>query len=188
MAITGRTLREAAQIFCDHVNRVLATTITQTRLQVIPSPTKPQVQLAFRQGGRHVTAPLRTRFGPMGLYLGQVCTSERTATGQHELRTVEYKYHLIPEGAPEALLRGEYVRTPEDSAGRWCRHHLQGPLFLALPAHPVSLNDLHLPTGYVALEEVLRFCLVDLGVPPLAAGWDQTFRARYALLKKDFTE
>jgi len=35
------------------------------------------------------------------------------------------------------------------------------------------LNDLHLPTGWVRLEEVLRFCIVDLGVRPLSPRWHE---------------
>jgi hypothetical protein len=32
----------------------------------------------------------------------------------------------------------------------------------------ISLNDVHVLTGFVTVEEVLRFCIVDLGVPPLS--------------------
>ena len=54
--------------------------------------------------------------------------------------------------------------------------------------HAVPLNDLHLPTGYVAFEEVLRFCIVDLHVRPLAEDWDQTLRNSYDRFKTEFTQ
>ena len=185
--IRAESLRAASQAFCDHVNRVLATTITQTRLQVILSPDAPRAQLAFRQGGQPIPARLTTRFGLMGLYLGQVCTADRTPDGLHELRTVEYRYTVTPDGAAEPLLRWEYIRTPgpEDL---WCRHHLQGPIHLEFPRDTVSLNDLHLPTGYVPFEDVLRFCIVDLGVRPLSEDWDRILRESYARFKTEFTE
>ena len=91
------------------------------------------------------------------------------------------------EGAPESFLRWEYVRTPVPE-GLWCRHHLQGPLPLEFPRDTVSLNDLHLPTGYVPFEDVLRFCIVDLGVRPLSEDWDRILRESYARFQTEFTE
>jgi hypothetical protein len=35
-----------------------------------------------------------------------------------------------------------------------------------------SFNDWHLPTGWVPIEEIIRFCIVDLGVPPLDTSVD----------------
>jgi hypothetical protein len=123
----------------------------------------------------------------MELYLGQVCES-RLLGQLHRLQTVKYTYTLTPSGAQEPLFRWEYVRDIGDD--RWCRHHLQGPL--ALPVNDrggiVSLNDWHLPTGYVPFEEVLRFCVVDLGVTPLAADWHEVLRESYERFKADFTQ
>jgi hypothetical protein len=59
---------------------------------------------------------------------------------------------------------------------------------LPLLGPAVSLNDLHLPTGYVAFEEVLRFCIVDLGVHPLSDGWDGVLRESYEQFKTEFTQ
>lgn len=186
MPIEGDTLRDAAQAFCDHVNRVLCTTVTETRLQVLEVHGTPYIQFAFRQAGRATPAPLRTRFGPMWLYLGQMFDSVAAPTGRRRLRTIQYRYTLTLEGVPESLLRWEYVRTPP-AGGVWCRHHLQGPVLLHVYGHVVPLDDLHLPTGYVAFEEVLRFCIVDLGVTPLAADWDRTLRESYERFKTDYT-
>jgi hypothetical protein len=52
--------------------------------------------------------------------------------------------------------------------------NLQGPILLSFGPATVSLNSLHLPTGYVTLEDVIRFCIHDLGMPPLSADWDET--------------
>jgi len=51
----------------------------------------------------------------------------------------------------------------------------------------VSLNDLHLPTGWVTIEEVIRFCIVDLGVPTNPAhDWDAVLEASYQTFRTDF--
>lgn len=119
----------------------------------------------------------------MLLAIGQNCGSVLTKEGPHQLVTVEYRYTLPPEGTDEPLLRWEYVRQPD---GPWCRHHLQGTVPLRIGRETVTLNDLHLPTGYVTIEEVLRFCIVDLGVEPLAGDWDRTLRESYERFKTEF--
>jgi hypothetical protein len=51
------------------------------------------------------------------------------------------------------------------------------------------MNKLHVPTGFVAIEEVLRFCIVDLGVPPLAGEdrWNTALDESYRRFKTEFT-
>lgn len=188
MAIEGDSLEEAVRAFREHLNDLLARTVTQTRLVTLPHRGRRRpasVQVAFRQGGRATEALLRTRYGPMHLYLGQRCESVQRDR-RHRLVTAAYRYTLRAEDQEEPLLRWEYERRWPDPDARWCRHHLQGDVALPLGAG-VSLNDLHLPTGYVTVEEVLRFCIVDLGVPPLATDWSEQLEASYALFKGDFT-
>ncbi len=184
MPIMGRTLREAARTFCDELNRVLAKTVTQTRLVEFGLRGAPTTTVTFRQAGGPIQAPLRTRFGPMGLYVGQLCGSVLTPDRQHRLITVQYRYTLTPEGTGEPLFRWEYIREPKPGEP-WCRHHLQGTVPIHIGKQTVPLNDWHLPTGYVPIEEVLRFCIVDLGVEPLAADWDRTLRDSYDRFKTE---
>ncbi len=90
------------------------------------------------------------------------------------------------EAAPESFLRWEYIRTPEPQA-RGCRHHLQGRIpLLQQDGAPVLLNHLHLSTGYVPFEEVLRFCIMDPGVRPLAEDWAETLQDSYQQFKTEF--
>lgn len=114
----------------------------------------------------------------MELYIGQVCVSEVDGDGNHRLKTMQYRYAVSLVGQPEPKIRWEYIGYPiEDSL--YCRHHVQGPISLDLlddHSSPVQLNDMHLPTGWVPVEEVLRFCIVDLGVQPLKPDWDQVLR------------
>lgn len=77
----------------------------------------------------------------------------------------------MPAGADDPLFRWEFVRFPS-SGSFWCRNHLQGPINIGVGGRTVNLNDWHLPTGLVPIEEIIRFCIVDLGVPPLDVGVD----------------
>lgn len=49
-----------------------------------------------------------------------------------------------------------------------------------------NLQHWHPPTGWVTLEEVLRFCIVDLGVIPLSDRWSQILRESDERFKADF--
>jgi hypothetical protein len=167
MPFEGRTLREASQLFREHLNRLLSHTITHVPIIVSIDPRTNRIVISFRQGGVPGPVTLRSRFGPLDLYLGQICDG---IDGEHErvrLRTVKYQYVLKPVGTTEPLIRWEYDRFTAGS-GLWCRHHIQGPIPVDFsPGQPTSLNDVHLPTGQVPIEEVIRFCIVDLDVQPL---------------------
>lgn len=186
MPIDGRTLGEAARTFCNHLNEVLARTVTQSRLVLLGPREGERVQVAFRERGGPAAAPLRTVFGLMGLYLGQVCTAIPMGAGQQRLITVRYRYTLTPERSEEPLWRWEYVREWPDDTARWCRHHVQGNVALPLGPTAVTLNDLHLPTGYVTIEDILRFCIVDLGVRPLSDNWHDVLEESYRRFREDF--
>jgi len=188
VAIEGATLGEAVERLREHLNRLLARTVTETPLITFErEPGKRSLYLGFRHRGRPTQAPLQSpRFGPMGLYLGQRLESETTPDDRHRLYTAEYGYTLTPEGASEPLLRWEYIRRWPTPEARWCRHHLQGPVRLETGRQPVSLNDWHLPTGYVPIEDVLRFCIVDLGVAPLSERWHEELEESYRRFRTEF--
>lgn len=189
MPITGKTHIEVARIFARHVNSVVARTVTQARVVAFVgggrSRTAPEIQIAFRQGAAATRAMIQTRFGRMGLYVGQVCEAVPVEKGLLRLRTLQYKYTISCEQSHDPIFRWEYVRQPEPGE-QWCRHHLQGPVPLLFNDVGVSMNELHLPTGYVPFEEVLRFCIVDLKVKPLTDSWDEVLTESYEDFRGDF--
>jgi hypothetical protein len=83
----------------------------------------------------------------------------------------------VLDDTAEPLVRWEYVSGPPAAGELWCRYHLQGAIVLGISSAPeLTLNTWHLPTGPVAIEEVVRFCIVDLGVTPLSDDWDHRLR------------
>lgn len=184
MTIYGRTLREAAGEFVHELNSLLSKTLTHTPLQsfiVEQSIDGERVELASvsfpRQ--RNSTIELKTRYGPMDLYIAQTLDAVPDADRrQLRLRTVSYVYTLQPHTWEDRIIRWEYVRFPGDDAF-WSRHHVQGLLAFQIlddrgRNHEVTLNDWHLPTGRVLIEDVIRFCLHDLEVPAHSTqeAWD----------------
>jgi hypothetical protein len=180
MTIRGRSLGEASRIFVDHINSVLHKTLTQTPLSVEIAGSIANIR--FRRGTHPATAQIRTRYGIVDLYIGQLCDTILGEQNDHVLRTVSYRYALVFDGRSEPLMRWEYVRTAS-ADDRYCRHHLQGSIELDVidsDGRTASLQDWHLPTGSVSIEEVLRFCIVDLGVRPLDEDWHDILRDSHA--------
>lgn len=190
MAIEGRSLGAAARDFVDHLNGVLSRTVTQARLVAVPTSGPDESELftlGFRQGGRVIAAPLETRFGALELYVGQRVASTRTDDGRHRLRTEEYRYTVGERHADEPTLRWEYRRERGDPDAMWCRHHVQGTVPICLGSGELTLNDLHVPSGFTTIEEIIRFCIVDLGVQPLSDSWNEVLDDSYDRFKTDFT-
>lgn len=96
------------------------------------------------------------------------------------MKTLSYRYHIRPDGKADPAFRWEYTR---ESRGDHCHHHFQGPLEADFGRASLSLNDIHLPTGYVTIEEIVRFVIVDLGVKPLTANWREVIADSYRTFK-----
>jgi hypothetical protein len=197
MPIEGRNLREVTHAFKEHLNALLSHTITLTPLVAFVEPRAGRAAISFRQHGLPSAAILQTKYGPMQFYLGQICDVVEGTRERLRLRTIQYQYTLKPPTAREPALRWEYDKFP-DRNSYWCRHHVQGPASVDFDGgYSTQLNDMHLPTGWVAIEEVIRFCIVDLAVPPLDKDQDangiprwhtrlqesyETFKTRFATL------
>lgn len=189
--IEGATPEDAADRFVRHLNDVLSKTVTHYRLRRVRA--KGYFQIAFEEEDAPAgQAPLKTRFGTIWLYIGQLCeTRSHTISRRraHRLQTREYKYTLTHEDDKQPVFRWEYVRYPTKTSAAWCRHHLQGPLPVPLLASkPLTLDDLHLPTGYVPIEEILRFCISDLGVRPRQRDWHEVLEESYRQFREEFAE
>jgi hypothetical protein len=140
-------------------------------LVMVYEPTTDLTEISFRRGGRTSSATLSSRFGLIELSLQQQLGPVEAQHSRIGLQVLAYRYTVTPLGADDPLFRWEFVRFPS-SGSFWCRNHLQGPIPIAIGGQSVNLNDWHLPTGWVPIEEVIRFCILDLGVPPLDAGQD----------------
>lgn len=99
--------------------------------------------------------------------MGQALTTVRDGRGEPwRLRTKEYWYRIqtTPELTAKAVMRWEYVSDAPRNG--WCRHHVQFPAAIPMPVGTWDFDKLHLPSGWVSFEEVLRFLIVDLDVKP----------------------
>jgi hypothetical protein len=84
----------------------------------------------------------------------------------------------------EDCLRWEYVSRETRDTGH-CRHHLhlQGEYTLGT-RRTIPLAQVHIPTGWVTLEEIIRFLITDLGVKPKEQDWENSLRESEELFKQ----
>jgi len=180
--IIGVSLQDAVRQFCDHFNRVLCCTITQVRLQAIIAADR--ATIAFRQYGRAVSATLSTPIGKLELQLSQQCGTVQEG-GAHLLYTASYRYAISASPDEEPFIRWEYAKTPE-SGNQHPRHHIHLNTKLDVLGCSLFLKDLHISTGYVPFEDVIRFCIVELGAKPIQSDWHDMLEASYQKFKSDF--
>lgn len=187
MALIGKSLGDAAALFRNHLNAVLTRTITQAPLVLVAFDDRPHALLSFRRDGAPVGIGLQSGYGPLELWIGQTCGVTSDGNGSHRLYTAEYRYTITAAGRVDPLLRWEYKKVRPTRDAMWCRHHIQGQVDVIVGSTTIRLNDWHLPTGYVPLEEVIRFCICDLGVDPLSQDWDAILTESYQRFKSEFT-
>lgn len=137
--------------------------------------------------GRVAGVPLETRFGRLYFYLSQQLEAVLESDGWYRLSTRKYWYRIQPVSSPneQAHFRWEY-ESPGKHDGH-PRHHIQLRSDVQLDGHVLDLNKLHVPTGWVTIEEIIRFLIVDLGVKPAGDDWPERLRKSERSFYEDFT-
>jgi hypothetical protein len=190
MPIRERTARACVDVFVDHISELVAATIptNNTPFHSWRDDNDDFAIVGFRRGAP-ASVPLETRFGRLHFYLSQaVDAAWEQEKHAFRLRTLRYWYRLQtdPDPRSQALVRWEYDRRVEKT--RHSRHHVQLPASLPAPDGELDLNKLHLPTGWVTIEAVIRFLIVDLGVhPPCGNDWADRVHASEQRFFQDFT-
>ena len=173
MALTGRTPRECFGQFEQHVRTLISATIPTSAIikgvQLDPAEGVNRMMLAFLRGDPTVV-PIDTQYGHLFLGLFQTLSAVEEK-GRYVLKTDTYNYRIqaTPDERCNALIRWEYdSATPLDGPSR---HHVQTQSSVAIPGLTLDLDRLHTPTGWVTIEEIVRFLIVDLGMKPAREGW-----------------
>jgi hypothetical protein len=189
LPIIARTPAGCFRLFEKHVRKLVADTVTRThpvnRLFVTGET---RMTLSFREGSDTIAVPIKTKFGRLYFYLGQALEAVEEDDGRFRLRTRQYWYRIqdSPDLKTKALLRWEYDTETADDA--YCRHHSQIKRDLPFGEGVLSLDDAHLPTGWVLMEEVIRFLIVELGhKPPCGKKWSAILKASERAFYEEFT-
>jgi hypothetical protein len=185
MPIIERTPRACFEVFTDHMRALVAATVTARHpLQMLPSGSR--MILSFREEDP-VAVPIDTAYGRLYFYLGQSLEAVEDPGG-YRLKTRQYWYRLQPDAAfrSRATMRWEYdAFTRED---HHARHHAQTATTVALADAELDLDKAHVPTGWVTVEEVIRFLIVDLAMtPPCGEQWPAVIAESETRFFQEFT-
>jgi hypothetical protein len=158
------TARAAIETFKDHLNGLLARTITQTPLAALQVGSAATIE--FRENG--IARPIQ--IDDIFLFVNQSVRVTKEGKRRFRLKTLTYSYRIADGPAREDwLFRWEYVsRESEQGRGLHPRHHCHLPF-----DHGCLTRKTHIPTGWVLLEEVIRFLIHELDVDPLTEDWDE---------------
>ncbi len=173
--MAGRTPREALAAFIDPLQRALSCV---TRANLVYRPPWPRQVQAL--GASEEPIRLTTTTGGRGpsLYVEQQYQLVE-APGEHgpwKVSTRAYRYRI------DAAVRDELVLWhwhPTDREGRL--HREPRP---HLHAQVGELRGLHLLTGRVGLESVIRVLLTEFGVRPRRDDWQDVLDATEALFER----
>lgn len=164
------------EIFRDfqaHISHLLNQTVTDAPLSLTHRKNRPFAQFAFRDVSEMpMAAPLFSK----GLFLAvsQDLQVEQEKDGRFRLHTMEYSYHLLEGSSPDSrwIIRWEY-KSHTRQRNEHPRHHVHLDTVIKSPAGELNLDKLHLSTGWVTIEEVIRFLIAEVGVKPKASDWDE---------------
>jgi hypothetical protein len=173
-----KTPEEAFRSVKNQLNAVLNKVLTEYRLQLlITGPRRMKAVLAFLD--RHhqpIGVPLRGS----SWFLSLKQEFQAIPEGQgYRLHILQYAYRLqkTPSVEEEAEVRFEYVSLLAQSDFPYNRHHVQFHRDSRSASSDFSPSKFHIPTGGVTIEQVIRFLIADVGVPPLTEQWEEELQA-----------
>lgn len=185
MPIVERTPRDCFNVFVAHMRGLVASTIT-SRYPLAELPSGHRMTLSFREE-RPIAVPIDTKYGRLHFYLGQSLEAVEDPEG-YRLRTRQYWYRIQMDAdfRSRAALRWEYDSMT--SVDHHARHHAQLSTAVQLGEARLDLNKAHLPTGWVTIEEIIRFLIVDLEMqPPCGSAWPNIVGESERRFYEDFT-
>ena len=191
MPITGRKPEDCFKVFHEHIRRLFELTLPPpppVRLTWARVRGATNAVLEFSKGdGVSTCLPVKSEYGDLYLSLFQALIVEPEGK-RWRLETIEYRYRLLDEDNPraDAAIRWEYLRTPPHA---YPRHHLQtrSRVELADGILVLPLSRLHTPSGWVTIEELIRFLIYDLGVRPRNDEWPAILNDSESKFYVDFT-
>jgi hypothetical protein len=189
MPIRERSAKACVDVFADHISALVAATVPTNGTPFVSWRDDEDFAIVGFRRGAPASVPLETRFGRLHFYLSQTVSAEwEAAKNRYRLQTLRYWYRLQtnPDPRSQALVRWEYNREVERAAHS--RHHVQIPTSLPAADGFLDFNKLHLPTGWVTIESVIRFLIVDLRVtPPCGDEWADRLHESEEKFFQDFT-
>lgn len=169
--MAGKNPSEAYRNFQDSLNRALGC-ITAGRLTVPRGPrfeADHEYPIALNRGdGVVLRGDHHLLFSVIQHFT--IMKTQDPDRGPFKVRTKSYFYHIATQSREELLA---YHWEPETSEGRTFPHLHVGLVSIAqdAPIPRERFHRLHIPTGRVSLESVIRLLIEEFGVVPQKDDW-----------------
>ena len=190
--IRGGTPKECFDQFADHLNRLVQATLSRkAHLRVASLENAPRGSLGW---SNDKFLPINTTYGKLYFWLAQSLecsySPKDPANRRYRLSTREYWYRLQTTDALDgsSLIRWEYMSPQHEryQGKRWCWRHLQLDAAKDLSGGRMNFDRLHTPSGYVVIEDVIRFLIHDLRVRAPSKNWHDMLMASDKKFKEEF--
>lgn len=131
--------------------------------------------LEFYQNQASISVPVGRGYY---LYVGQTLEAKQIKPKQYRLRTLAYAYRIGqgPDRDNNWFARWEYNSRDFLPDALHPRHHCHLPGSIDFAGETFDLAKMHIPTGWVTVEEVIRFLIHELKVRPKKSHWDTRLR------------
>jgi len=170
-----KIIKEFRQYIASQLNSTVTDApVSQFIMEKSPIQWRARISLGGKMGDPRAI-PLRP--APWHLALSQHIAVARDRKRNWSLRTLEYSYWMQggPDLASDWYFRFEY-KSREVLDTLHPQSHLHLPLFLDCGTRRMNLSRVHIPTGQVTLEEIIRFLIQELGVKARSKDWDAALR------------
>jgi hypothetical protein len=175
--LSGRTPQAAVRNFLAPLKAVVSC-ITSEGFVIRGSRAAGERQTAHFQDGFAILTRRQGQTLSLELYHRYIIREAEGERGPWTASTVEYVYELGDQsGDLIAAWHWHPTTTRPDDKSQWPHLHAHGA------RETLALHKLHLPTGRVSIEAVVRFLIEDLDVTPQRSDWErvleqheQTFR------------
>jgi len=171
----AKIIKEFRQYIANLLNSTVTDApVSEAILEKSPIQWRARISLGGKTGEPRAI-PLKP--APWHLALSQHIAAVRDRKRNWSLRTLQYSYRI--QGGPDLrsdwYFRFEY-KSREVLSALHPRSHLHLPVSLDCGTRRMDLSRVHIPTGQVTLEEIIRFLIQELGVKAKVKDWDSALR------------
>jgi hypothetical protein len=140
--------------------------------------------MQFREQGESIAVPVGKG---LYLYLGQTLRVS-AESGGYRLRTLAYSYRISdgPHRTDHWLIRWEYTARDLNAQepALHPRHHCHVNTEVLFCGKLRDLVGMHIATGWITIEEVIRFLIQEFGANSKDDNWDSLLIDSEAMFRK----
>jgi hypothetical protein len=161
--LPGRTPREAVDAFLTPLKNVVGCVTDEGLVARYPGRGEQWHAVAF-QSGFAILDRANGLTLKLALFHRYTVVKEAGDRGPWTVRTAEWKYE-VSDQSDEVIV--DFHWHPVSGRTQWPHVHAYGD------RGSMTMDRLHIPTGRVSIESVIRFLIEDLGVVTRRPDWDR---------------